>query len=148
MNFRPRGDRPRTMPIDMTAMVDVVFLLIIFFLTTTSLIEKTRIPLDLAREAGAEQRPDTLPSMVVNITAEGDLIVDGRLLEEVQVLDVVDQLVAAAGGDGSNIDLLIRADRNASLAHVNHLALALRSRGIRGWRLATETTGTRPGGGV
>ena len=145
MNLRPRENRPRTMPIDMTAMVDVVFLLIIFFLTTTSLIEKTRIPLDLAREAGAAQTPDALPAIVVNITADGELIVDGRVLEERQVLEVVDRVVAAAEGDGSQVDLLIRADRQASLVHVNRLALALRSRGVRGWRLATQTTG-RPGG--
>ena len=59
---------------------------------------------------------------------------------------IVDRLVAANDGDGSRIDLLIRADRNASLAHVNRLALGLRSRGVRGWRLATQTTGPQGGG--
>ncbi len=135
------------MPIDMTAMVDVVFLLIIFFLTTTSLIEKTKIPLDLAREAGGEEVPTELPSLVINITEIGELIVDGRMLDEAEVLDVVDRAVAAADGDASRLDLLIRADRSASLVHVNRLALALRTRGVRGWRLATQSPGQERMGG-
>ena len=42
MRITPHRQPPRTLPMDLTPMVDVVFLLIIFFLTTSSLIEITR----------------------------------------------------------------------------------------------------------
>ena len=133
------------MPIDLTAMVDVVFLLIIFFLTTTSLIEKTRVQLDLPQEQGREEGATSLPSLVVNVTIQGEYIVEGQRVSEAQLFGIVDRILTEVDTP-AQLDLLIRADRGAALIHVNRLATGLRTRGIETWRFATEVN--QRGGGA
>jgi hypothetical protein len=61
-------------------------------------------------------------------------------------VDWVVQSVAAdarrAGGP-DRLEVIIRADRACPAAHLNHLATALASAGVRTWKLATEEGVTR-----
>lgn len=125
-------------------MIDVVFLLIIFFLTTSSLIELTRAPVELPEEAGQTVTEEKQPGIVVNVMSSGELIVENQSMTRSEFLRKVDAEIARLGGEGERLDLLLRADRNASLLHVNALAEALMERNIRSWRLATEMPTTLP----
>jgi biopolymer transport protein ExbD len=120
---------------DLTAMVDVVFLLIIFFLTTSSLVELTRERVDLPIEEGEEIETERAGTVVVNVTQEGRIVVEGEALTRAQLLDKIAHELRAGGGD---FDLLIRADEAASLSVVNAIAEGVAELGVRGWRLATE----------
>ena len=124
----------RTLPMDLTPMVDVVFLLIIFFLTTSSLIEVTRANVDLPKQPG-EQATDRERGFVVNITRNGTIVVQDRTL-------TFDQLASALRAEqeraGGALDVVVRADRESSLAHINRVATHLGGMGVRSWRLATE----------
>ncbi|MEC9372838.1 MAG: biopolymer transporter ExbD, partial [Planctomycetota bacterium] len=52
MSFAPDHRGERIPDIDITAMIDVVFLLIIFFMTTAQFVKMTRAEVDLPRETG------------------------------------------------------------------------------------------------
>ena len=54
MNFRSRDKQERLLPVDMTPMIDIVFQLLIFFLTTAQLAQFSRAAMDLPQEAGEE----------------------------------------------------------------------------------------------
>lgn len=138
MKLRPSSLRSHTPPIDLTAMVDVVFLLIIFFLTTSSLIEVTRERLKLPEETGEENATTESPGLIVNVLEDGRYVVDRTVVSLSQLMGMIRQEVSKAGGDPSSIDLLIRADREAALSYVNEIADGLASLGVRRWRLGTQ----------
>lgn len=137
MRIRPQVHRPRLPPLDLTSMVDLVFLLIIFFLTTSTFIEKTRARVELPQEEGEALQEVTSTSVIINITANGTYVVSGEYLDLDQIVARLTADIARAGGDVSSIDLLIRADRRAPLAQLNQLASQLIDLNVRRWNLAT-----------
>ena len=134
MRLKPDTHRERTLPMDLTPMVDVVFLLIIFFLTTSSLIDVTRAELDLPVEEG-EQEARREPGTVINITRNGTVILQQQ---RISFEDLAARLRAADGRADEPLDVVIRADRETDLRHVNRIAELLSDIGVRAWRLATE----------
>lgn len=138
MRFRSSQIRPRTLPMDITALVDVVFLLIIFFLTTSSLVEITRERIELPQEKGESERQTSTPGLIVNVTQSGELIVERKRVTHAQLLAMVRAEIEKAEDDPSRVDLLIRADRTSPLASVNEIAEGLVGLGVRNWRLGTQ----------
>jgi len=105
---------------NMTPMIDVVFLLIIFFLVSSHLAkQERRLKLDLA-QAGAESlAPPT--DRVINVERSGRLHYAGRVVSEQQLED---QLRVATAGP-----VYLRADQAADYRHV---AAALRACALAG----------------
>ena len=68
--------RPTRIELSMTSMIDVVFLLLIFFLVTTTFVRPERqLPSNLHRESGAApQQPSDLQPALIHISRQGDRI--------------------------------------------------------------------------
>ena len=144
MRFHPQGAGERLLDVDITAMIDVVFLLIVFFMTTAQFARLTLAEVDLPKEQGSEGSAEQDGGIVVNVTRGGDIIVDAQTVTLGELLQRV-SFEASRSGASDSMELLIRADMGASASVVNAIAQGLAERGVRGWRLATEPT--RPGGG-
>lgn len=99
---------------------DIVLLLLIFFLLTSSFIPQFGIRVDLPRaEAGA---PTEQQHVTVSITGEGTFYVNQEQIPEAQLLETV----RSARGESSA--LILRADQNATVgqfATVANIAKAL-----------------------
>lgn len=139
----PRAPQTRShLPnIDLTAMVDVVFLLIVFFLTTSSLVEQSRTAVELARQEGEELPAPPTPPLLINITAGGSFVVEGEEFTLDSLLVRVAQEETQSKIRNQTLEVTIRADRRAAMQPVNQLATALAERGIKSWRLATQLPG-------
>ena len=74
MNFRQLR-RPEV-SISLTPLIDVVFLLLIFFMVSTSFSELTQLVVDLPEAEGAPASADTAVLLVVDVT--GDMTLDGE----------------------------------------------------------------------
>lgn len=135
MRLTPDRQPARTLPMDLTPLVDVVFLLIIFFLTTSSLIEITRAEVALPREEGEDHAGQRPRGIVVNVTRNGTIIVDQQTLSFEELAARL--RVEHEQGD-EPLDVVVRADQGAALRHVNRIAEHLANLGVVGWRLATE----------
>ena len=122
---------------DITSLVDVVFLLIVFFLTTSSLVEMSRAVLDLPEEQGEEEVDTATPGLIVNIAADGTYIIENEPVTLARTIEMVRAEVDKAGGP-EGVDLLLRADRNAPLVHINDLARRLVDLGLTTWRMGTQ----------
>lgn len=153
MRLRPPEGRERVSPPDLTPLVDVVFLLIIFFLTTSSLVELTKANIELARARGEVGATTDQTALVINVDEEGRYIVENERIGFDALMSKVDAEVRKSGGP-HQVELLIRADRRASLRSVNRLAEGLIAMDVTKWRLATEVppeargpAGTVGGGG-
>ena len=73
MNFRQLR-RPEV-SINLTPLIDVVFLLLIFFMVSTSFAELTQLLVDLPGAEGAPASTDTMLLLVVDV--EGNMTLDG-----------------------------------------------------------------------
>lgn len=138
--------RPRVLGADVTPLVDVVFLLIVFFLTTSSLVEVTRARLDLPEQAGQEQTGSDTPGLVVNVGPDGGLIVESRAVTFEALWRMVGSEIDKAGGP-NRVDVMVRADRGADLGALNRVAEGLMDLGLDRWRLATRVPPRGAGGG-
>ena len=148
MRFTARSSRHRLVAPDLTAMVDVVFLLIIFFVTTSSFVRMTRADVELTQSPGEEGPDSSTPGLVVNIEQDGTYIVDGDDIRFDRLMEMIRVEIQKVGGDAHSLDVVVRADRLASLRHVNRLAQGMIDQGVRSWRLATQVPpGPRAGGG-
>ena len=85
---------------NMTPMIDVVFLLIIFFLVSSHLARsEAQLQLPLPQAASGEEQDEQAPRVVINITETGELSVAGRKIAERDLASFMQGLVAEQGAD-------------------------------------------------
>ena len=105
--------RPRTQPeVNLTSLIDVVLLLLIFFMVSTSFVKQSQITISLPQADNAvvvEEVPDQIDIM---ITETGSFLVNGRELINSRVETIRNALQKVSGGN-SNLPLTISADANA-----------------------------------
>lgn len=95
--------------INMTPLVDVVFLLLIFFLAATTF-AREEVELDLRLPEAKTGQPGTdSRQIVVNVFADGRLVVDGR---ELSLEGLKQRLIAAVQRDRDQA-VLVRGDKAA-----------------------------------
>jgi biopolymer transport protein ExbD len=98
--------------INLTPVIDMVFLLLIFFLVATKFADIER-DVRVRPPSSRHARPITaIPEeIVVNVTAEGKVLVAGRE----RSMDEVDRLLKAATLTNPHQSVVIRGDREAAL---------------------------------
>lgn len=110
--------RPRTQPeVNMTSLIDVVLLLLIFFMVSTSFVKQSQINISLPQAESStlvEEPPEQIDIM---ITATGTYLVNGRELINNRPETIRNALQKVAGGN-SKMPLTISADANAKHQHV------------------------------
>ncbi len=110
--------RPRAQPeVNLTSLIDVVFLLLIFFMVSTSFVKQSQINVNLPEaesSAVSENVPDSIDIM---ITAGGIYLINGRELINDRVETIRNALRRVSDGDNS-LPLTISADANAKHQHV------------------------------
>ncbi|RCS40732.1 biopolymer transporter ExbD [Bremerella cremea] len=118
---------------NMTPMIDVVFLLIIFFLVSSHLAkQESQLPLPLpTAESGQEIIDDQQPRVVVNIGADGSLSLAGH---RVPPAELKERLVVERERIGEALEVRIRCDRETPFANVKPVMLAAAQAGI--WNVA------------
>ncbi len=104
------GEKSAVESIPMTPLIDVVFLLLIFFLVTASLSEEEERQMDVQLPAASEAMPLVARprEIVINITAEGKYITGGQTVDLPRLEGM---LRAAAVNNPGRASALVRADR-------------------------------------
>lgn len=124
-------DEQDAVSVQMAPLIDIVFLLICFYLLVTQLISSQVDPSiqlptmnspDAARELPAE--------IVVNLRADGSLIVGSRLMNLAQVRGVLAESVLRAAADDASIRVVIRADRRQRYGAMDEVLGVCRELGI------------------
>jgi biopolymer transport protein ExbD len=110
MKFRRRARSEAS--IELTPLIDVVFLLLIFFMVSTTFVRETELQVDLPEATGTPQQREDLPIEVV-VSADGQYAVNDRMLINTQAATLRQAIVEAMDGDLSK-RLIITADNNAS----------------------------------
>jgi biopolymer transport protein ExbD len=111
MQLRSRSrDEPE---INLTSLIDVVLLLLVFFMVSTSFVREAEITLRLP-EASAQSEASTPPEMLeITITENGSYLVNGRPLvnnEQRTLRAAIERLT----GDERGMPVFVRADALAT----------------------------------
>ncbi len=99
--------------INITPMLDIVFIMLIFFIVTTSFVKELGVDLDRPSNAPVkeEKRSEVIP---VRIEANGQIFVEGRL---VNVGAVRANIVTGLAGK-PNATVVVIADRDADAGYI------------------------------
>ncbi len=130
--------------IDLTPIIDMVFLLLIFFLVATTFHQTERemqIALPEARSAGPISA--ALKDLIINVDEQGRIFVSGRPVETGSLRGLVEERVKA----NPQQKVTVRADHRAVWDHVAGVLDVCREAGIAEPFLDTVPVGgRRPGG--
>jgi biopolymer transport protein ExbD len=129
-----RGAR---LAIDMTPMIDVVFLLLIFFMTVyqISRTNKEAIPLPVAK--GSQDQSEG--NVTINVDLAGQIIVAGNPLSLIELIDVLQDAIVAADNQADNVMIVLRAHRDGDCRTVNEVIRTLNKLEIKRVRMAVES---------
>lgn len=98
--------------LNLTSLIDVVLLLVIFFMVSTSFVRETELQVKLP-EASAEMPASEAPPLEVVINAEGEYFVNGEPLVEPRP-EVLRRAIRELYGENREVSVTIRADARTS----------------------------------
>jgi biopolymer transport protein ExbD len=105
--------RPRSQPeVNMTSLIDVVLLLLIFFMVSTSFVKQSRIAISLPQAQSKAQVNEEAEQIDIMITATGTYLINGRELINNRPETIRNALQKVSGGN-NKLPLTISADANA-----------------------------------
>lgn len=110
MNLRPR--RRHNTLLDMTPLIDVVFLLLIFFMVSTTFDKQTHLKVDLPEAGTVETAEGEEKRIELTIDAGGRYYVNDQEVINTDVNTIKRALEKAADGDLA-LPVVITVDRNA-----------------------------------
>ncbi len=113
MNFRQ--PRSREVDVNLTPLIDVVFLLLIFFMVSTTFVKESKIDLTLP-EASEELREHTVTRIEVAVDREGNVFVNEQALVNSRV-ETIRQALTEARGAAQDADPVVVISADAQTSH-------------------------------
>ena len=122
--------------IQMSALIDIVFLLLLFYAVTTTFVTDERLKLKLPEAETAEDagvsRDERPPE--VKVAADGTIWIDDRIVPESELKNRIRQLVERAPDDG----IILKGDKDADYGVVVHVLDVARSVGAKGIQMSAD----------
>ncbi len=113
MNLRP-GHKEESVEVNLTPLIDVVFLLLIFFMVSTTFDRHAKLKVSLPESSvkATQQQSDPL---VLSIDAKGNYFLNDRQIVNQQLKTLKQAILKTLGDKADNIEsvsLVLRADAN------------------------------------
>lgn len=119
--------------VNLTPMLDVVFIMLIFFIVTTSFIKESGVEIERPESSAASPRPDA--QVLIAVTPEGAVWVDGK---PVDVHRVGQQVAGMLSDDGA---VVIQADRASTTGLLIEVMDRLKQAGVDQIAVAASRSG-------
>jgi biopolymer transport protein ExbD len=107
MNLRPDRSDERV-DVNLTPLIDVVFLLLIFFMVSTTFDRHAKLKVELP-EASAKTEQQREDPVVISIDAKGNYFIDDRQVVNTQ-LETLKIALQKTVADKKDVSLVLRAD--------------------------------------
>lgn len=134
MGFRRKvSESPR---VELTPMIDVVFLLLIFFMISTTFIERPGVTIDLP-EGGSQQVATEKQEVEVYLTDDGDLYLQR---EATTLTELNNYLLGLGAQKTKEMTFLLMADKSARHGWVIEVMEIARRNGFVRLAIATDKT--------
>ncbi len=109
MNFRKKNKTE--FDLNITPLIDVVFLLLIFFMVTTTFDRETQLKIELPQASGEQKKLDK--PLEVSIDAQSHFFINKKELVN-SGIETIKKALLQAAGDNKSPPLLISADGQAT----------------------------------
>ncbi|MEZ6067053.1 MAG: biopolymer transporter ExbD [Planctomycetaceae bacterium] len=124
----PLRRREQGLRFNITPLIDIVFLLVIFFLVATHFVSnEAREPVSLPLASLTSEEPPALRRLVITVQADGTLLSGGRALPAAGVAELI---AADAALGTTDYEVHIRADRTADFTQVEPILRACAQSGV------------------
>ncbi len=118
--------------LDLTPMLDVVFILLIFFIVTTSFVKETGIDINRPSASTAEKKPQG--NILIAINANGDIWIDNREIDIRAVRANIQQMKARH----PQSSVIIQSDREARTGQLVRVMDQVRLAGVQNISIAAS----------
>lgn len=118
--------------IDMTSMLDIVFIMLIFFIVTSSFVKESGFEVNRPQASNAVSQKEA--GIFIAITANNEIYIDKRIVDKERVQANLEQLLT----DQPNASVVIQADEFAFNGTVISVMDSAKGAGIANIALATE----------
>ena len=136
-SIQPRRNHASAMAVDIAPLIDVVFILLIFFLVTTTFVRDTGIEVERPEAAYAEALEST--AMRISIAPSGAVYTEGRAV----TLDELRQSVRAFLAAEPNGAVVVIPDRQLPAGRLIEVMDTAKGAGARDIAVATEQRSER-----
>ena len=109
--------------INMTPMIDVTFLLLIFFMTVNQVSKANREKMPLPPLAGSKDQSDA--ELIINIDRQNNIIVSPQFMSLYELTSLIAEKVRQANNDPSRLTVLVRVHRETDCRMVNQVVALL-----------------------
>lgn len=123
--------------IDMSPMIDCVFILLIFFIVTTTFVEETGVEVDKPQTNHKQLLEKT--SILIALTSKGEVVYGGKEIGISGVQPVVKRILA----QGEDVPVIIQADTASQTGLFARILDEAKLAGATKVSLATRSTSTK-----
>lgn len=128
---RPSSAREEAQ-IDMTSMLDIVFIMLIFFIVTSSFVRESGVEVNRPQASNVVSQKDA--GIFIAITSENDIYIDKRVVDVERVQAILEHLLL----EQPEATLVIQADEHAYNGTVVKVMDAAKGAGVNNIALAAE----------
>jgi biopolymer transport protein ExbD len=122
--------------VQMAPLIDIIFLLLLFYAVTTQFVSDERLKLKLPEAKTAENagvsREEKPPE--VKVAVDGSIWIDDTIVPEAELENRIRQLVQRAPDEG----IILKGDQGADYGVVVHVLDVARSVGAKGIQMSAE----------
>ncbi|MDG3084905.1 biopolymer transporter ExbD [Vibrio hannami] len=118
--------------IDMTSMLDIVFIMLIFFIVTSSFVNESGVEVNRPKAANSVNQKQA--TIFIAITAQNEIYIDKRVVDKERVQATLEHLVT----EQPDASVVIQADEFAFNGAVVSVMDSAKGAGIANIALATE----------
>ena len=116
--------------LELVPLIDVVFLLLIFFMVTTTFVSETKIDLTLPEAASGEGIDSEISAISLNVDKDGRYSVNGVLLDQHDRSAIAESLLLKTRPGDSNQVIVLSADAKSEYQSIVTALDALSSVGL------------------
>jgi biopolymer transport protein ExbD len=128
---RPSSAREEAQ-IDMTSMLDIVFIMLIFFIVTSSFVRESGVEVNRPQASNVVSQKDA--GIFIAITSANDIYIDKRVVDVERVQAILEHLLL----EQPEATLVIQADEHAYNGTVVKVMDAAKGAGVNNIALAAE----------
>ena len=132
MRLGRRSSNQEEAQIDLTSMLDIVFIMLIFFIVTSSFVRESGVEVNRPQATNVSSQKDA--GIFVAITASNDIFIDKRMVDAERVQATLEHLLL----EQPEASLVIQADEHAYNGTVVKVMDAAKGAGVKGIALAAE----------
>ncbi|ROS01405.1 biopolymer transport protein ExbD [Sinobacterium caligoides] len=134
MRSLPRRQAEEESEIDLTPMLDVVFIMLIFFIVTASFIKEQGIEISRPDANQEQSTPTENKNIVIQVTASDEIWMEGRRIDQRAVRANITRMKA----ENPEASVIIQAHNKSTADVYTQIADSARSAGIPGVSLVTK----------